>query len=302
MIVEKTIMQSLQSPTNVKFISTSADPAPILVKGSGIRTFVEKGDVLEFTRPAPPPGKMARVVFFLPDGIFFFVLTNVLSSAFLLVLLGGFIYLSFMHLKTMGEKKSLENANLQAELRLLKSQVNPHFLFNTLNGIYSQVYHRSNNAELSILKLSEILRYVIYDSSTEMTSLEKDLHYLSNYVDLQRLRLADKVTVNYSIEGDCKDLKIAPLLLITFIENAFKHGISYTHPSVITISLKIFDKTLAMMVNNPIAGDNSFEASGIGLKNVKRRLDLLYFGNYFLDVVQDKNLYLVNLRINLNHD
>ena len=156
--------------------------------------------------------------------------------------------------------------------------------------------------EISVLKLSEILRYVIYDSSTEKTPLEKDIHYVSNYIDLQCLRLANKVTVNYLIEGDSKDLKIAPLLLIVFIENAFKHGISYTHPSAITIAIKIFDKALEMMVSNPVTGDISLETSGIGLKNVKRRLDLLYPENYWLDVAQDKNLYTVHLRINLNDD
>jgi len=248
------------------------------------------------------PGPDQRTFFSIPSGIIFFELANVLSSSFILVLLGGFIHLVFIFFKNQDEKKSLENANLKAEINLLKSQVNPHFLFNTLNSIYSQVYHKSQNAEKSILKLSEILRYVIYDTSTEMTLLKSDIHYLSNYIDLQRMRLSDKVTISYAVKGDCGNLTIAPLLLITFIENAFKHGISYTHSSVINIDIQIFNKTITMVVSNPVTADTKFENEGIGLKNVKRRLDLLYRGNYWLDIVQDQNLHVVTLKINLNHD
>jgi two-component system, LytTR family, sensor kinase len=303
-IVEQIILRPFGQPADVTFVTRTDRPSGIFIRQEEVGGAVRVKDSLPFERHLlPTPGRKVRhFTFFAPEGILLFILPNVLSSAFLLVLLGGFINLSFMHLKSQNEKRSLENVNLKAELKLLKSQVNPHFLFNTLNGIYSQVYHKSDNAEISVLKLSEILRYVIYDSVTEMTFLEKDIHYLSNYIDLQRLRLSDKVTVDYSVEGEFKDLKIAPLLLIIFIENAFKHGISYTQPCIITIAIKVFDKTLEMVVSNPITKEAGFETSGIGLKNVKRRLELLYAGNYWLDIVQDKNFYVVNLRINLHYD
>jgi len=247
----------------------------------------------------PPVGPE---IFSFPERLFFMVLTNVLSSTFFLVLLGGFIHLAFFFLKSQDEKRTLENASLKAEINLLKSQINPHFLFNTLNSIYSQVYHRSANAELSILKLSEILRYVIYESAAEKIGLQKDIHYLVNYIDLQRLRLSDKVQVHFSVRGELEGLSIAPLLLITFIENAFKHGISYRHSSEITIDIGVFAKTLTLIVRNPVVGENTFEHQGVGLKNAIRRLQLIYPGSHSLDVVHDDYCYVVNLKIDLNRD
>jgi LytS/YehU family sensor histidine kinase len=243
-----------------------------------------------------------RMIASIPERIFFMVLTNVTSSCFFLLLLGGFIHLTFYFIKSQDEKRALENASLQAENNLLKSQINPHFLFNTLNSIYALAYQKSDNAEKSILKLSEILRYMIYETSSEKIELEKDIYYLSSYIDLQRLRLPDKVKINYQVEGSLQGCFVAPLLLITFIENAFKHGISYTHPSTINIIIKVFDKTLTLLVSNPIVSSNKFDQGGMGLKNAQRRLELLYPGHYDLDIVNDKSLYVVNLKINLNRD
>src|SRR2546421_3075191 len=161
-----------------------------------------------------------RRIFSLPGRLFFMILTNVISSAFVLLLLDAFIYLVYFFIKAQDEKKSLENARLKAEINLLKTQINPHFLFNTLNSIYAQAHQRSANTDESILKLSEILRYMIYDTGSEQINLEKDIHYLSSYIDLQKMRLSNKVTVDYSVKGKLESVSIAPLLLITFIENA----------------------------------------------------------------------------------
>jgi len=243
-----------------------------------------------------------RRIFSLPGRLFFMILTNVISSAFVLLLLDAFIYLVYFFIKAQDEKKSLENAGLKAEINLLKTQINPHFLFNTLNSIYAQAHQRSANTDESILKLSEILRYMIYDTGSEQINLEKDIHYLSSYIDLQKMRLSNKVTVDYSVKGKLESVSIAPLLLIIFIENAFKHGISYVQPSVITIQIEVFDKTLTLLVRNPIVTLNKFVDGGIGLKNVKRRLELLYPGNYCLDISSDKKSYVVQLKINLIRD
>ena len=253
--------------------------------------------------PGPFPhfrDRNEHTILSLAASFFFRVMANVLSSTFLMVLIGGFIHLVFRFIKSQDEKKSLENAGLQAEINLLKSQINPHFLFNTLNSIYAQAHTRSEHTEYSILKLSEILRYMIYDTTAEQIALDKDIHYLSSYIDLQRLRLTDKIKIDYKVVGDLCNVTIAPLLLITFIENAFKHGISYSHPSVITIHIEVFGKTLTLLVSNPIVSGNKFEHGGMGLKNAKRRLDLIYPGNYLLDIVNDRNFYVVNLKINLN--
>jgi len=246
--------------------------------------------------PLRPSGGFSRRI------AFHFGLENVLYPFLLLTLVAGFIHMIFILIRSKDEKKSLEMANLKAEVDLLKSQINPHFLFNTLNSIYSQVYNQSKNAAGSVLMLSEIFRYVIYDTTNEVASLTKDLHYVSNYISLQRLRLSQKVILDYTIAGDCNGMVIAPLLLITFIENAFKHGISYSSPSRIIIRIAIFNKTITMYISNPVVARGIFETDGIGLKNARRRLDLLYAGNYQLDISNDQAVFVVNLKINLDRD
>ncbi len=242
------------------------------------------------------------VLFGIPRGIVLISLNNTLSSFALLLLMGGFIRLSFSFISHQTEKKALENANLNAEVSFLKSQINPHFLFNTLNGIYSLANARSPHTEEAILKLSQMLRYVLYDSSTEKIELSKDIAYISNFIHLQRLRLAQKVKINYEVRGNIEGLFIAPLLLITFIENAFKHGVSYIYPSTIAIEISVFDETLTLVASNTVFENNKFDTGGIGLKNARRRLELLYPDKYLLDIVRNNRLYVVNLKINLQSD
>src|SRR5579875_760125 len=257
-----------------------------------------------FGRDGLPPGYRQLIspanepkIFHIPSRAFFLTIRDTLSSSFLLVLIGGFIHLAFSFIKNQDEKRALENAQLHAEVHLLKSQINPHFLFNTLNSIYTQAYQKSPHTQQSILKLSEILRYMIYDTTSESIALEKDIHYLASYIDLQRLRLPKKVAIHYKVEGSLSGLYIAPLLLITFVENAFKHGISYAQPSAINIAITVVDKTLTLVVSNPLITNNTFAANGIGLKNAKRRLELLYPHQYTLAITEEHNLYTVHLKI-----
>jgi two-component system LytT family sensor kinase len=252
--------------------------------------------------PFPPEFLREQLVFGIPRGVFLMSVNRSVSLCLVLLLIGGFIRLGYSFLKNQNEKKALENAHLNAEVNFLKSQINPHFLFNTLNGIYSQAHQKSEHTETSILKLSDLLRYVLYDSSENKVDLVKDIQYLSNYIDLQKLRLSQKVTIHYEVTGNLNGKRIAPLLLITFVENAFKHGVTYSKPSTISISIIIFEKTLTLLVSNPVRETNSFANGGLGLKNVTRRLDLLYTGKYLLDVIQNDHLYIVNLKINLNSD
>jgi two-component system, LytTR family, sensor kinase len=242
------------------------------------------------------------ILFGIPRGILLMSLNNTLSSFSLLFLMGGFIRLAFSFIRNQNERKAMENANLNAEVSFLKSQINPHFLFNTLNGIYSLANARSPHTERAILQLSQMLRYVLYDSSTEKIELAKDIAYISNFIHLQRLRLAQKVKVNYEVRGNTEALTIAPLLLISFIENAFKHGVSYIYPSTISIEISVFDETLTLVASNTVFENNTFDTGGIGLKNAKRRLELLYPEKYLLDIVRNNRLYVVNLKINLQSD
>ena len=248
------------------------------------------------------PGDPIRepMIFHIPARILFLSFNRVASLCMLMVLLSGTIRLGLSFIKNQNEKKLLDNANLNAEVNFLKSQINPHFLFNTLNGIYSLAHNRSPQTEDAILKLSELMRYVLYESGTEKVELAKDIQYITNYIDLQRLRLSSKVTVNYEVNGELKGI-IAPLLLISFIENAFKHGVSYTHSSSIHISITIVEETLTLLVENPIVENNSF-VGGVGLKNVIRRLDLLYPQKHSLDIVDNGRLHVVNLKLNLKSD
>ncbi len=237
----------------------------------------------------------------IPTSAIFFSINRSLSACLFLLLLGGMIRLAYSFIKNQHEKKSLENANLNAEVNFLKSQINPHFLFNTLNSIYSQANSRSEQTAFSVLKLSELLRYMLYDSGEEKVSLEKDIHYIHNYIDLQRIRLSSKVVVDFSVTGNAAGKRIAPLLLITFIENAFKHGISYSQASAIRIHIRIFEETLTLSVVNPVTEKDSFAPGGLGLRNVKRRLELLYHDQYQLDIRHQDNLYIVDLKLVLNH-
>lgn len=231
---------------------------------------------------------------------------NRASTSFLLILLlAGFIRLSFSFIRNQNEKKVLENAQLNAEVDLLKSQINPHFLFNTLNSIYSQAHARSENTEHSILKLSELLRYVLYESSAREVPLANDIQYIRNYIELQRLRLSNRVTIDFRVQGDLNHLSIAPMLLISFIENAFKHGISYSQASIIQIQLTVENNRLTMAVINPMIESEesgNTERGGLGLPNVTRRLAILYPGRHQLTVRRENQQHIVQLTLNLAHD
>jgi LytS/YehU family sensor histidine kinase len=139
----------------------------------------------------------------------------------------------------------------------------------------------------------------LYETGEEKVPLERDIQYINNYIDLQRIRLSSKITLHYSITGNVAGNTIVPLMLITFIENAFKHGISYTQPSVIDIDITVFEKTLTLTVSNPVVKNDIFTQGGLGLKNVTRRLELLYPGKHNLTISQTDNQYLVNLKIDL---
>jgi two-component system LytT family sensor kinase len=285
-----------------KSFDTTAPPfdRKIFAMNGNIMTIDDNADTVNRALPSFPmsvPGLLG-----VPKGIWAMSLNNVISSFALMMLFGGFIRLAYSFVRNQNEKKALENANLNAEVNFLKSQINPHFLFNTLNGIYSQAHAKSEKTEHSILKLSDLLRYVLYESGEEKVELSKDIQYLNNYIDLQKIRLSSKVKIEYDVEGETKGKRIAPLLLITFVENAFKHGISYSNPSTVKISISIFEQTLTMLVSNPVVETNSFADGGLGLKNVTRRLDILYPSKYLLDIVHNDHLHIVNLKINLNSD
>jgi hypothetical protein len=195
-------------------------------------------------------------------------------------------------------RRESENARLNAELSQLKSQINPHFLFNTLNGIYTLTLSKNDAAPDAVMKLSQLLRYVIADTDTDFVPLEKDLEHLHHFIDLHRMRLTPKTSVALRMEGDPAGKKIAPLLLLPFVENAFKFGSSAREDSPIDIDIRIEASTLHFECRNTVRNRQS-DSPGIGLTNTRRRLDLLYPGRYSLESAETGGVYVVKLRIDL---
>ncbi|WP_308991331.1 sensor histidine kinase [Mariniflexile litorale] len=198
----------------------------------------------------------------------------------------------------------LEKAQLETELLFLKNQISPHFFFNTLNNIYSLSVEKSEKTPKIILKLSELMRYMLYETKERRQTLENEILCIQNYIDLERVRYDDSLEVNMSISGDIQDKEIAPILLLTFIENAFKHGANKNIGKVkIVINFKIKENFLYFTVINPLPlitdhKDNLKQSSGIGLENVKKRLELGYNKkDYDLKIKSHKNKFVVKLKI-----
>ena len=207
--------------------------------------------------------------------------------------------------KNEKQKREIVNNMLNAEISLLKSQVNPHFLFNTLNSIYSLANKRSEKTADAIVRLSNLIRYMLYDTDKEMVSLDQEIEYIGNYIQLQKLRLYNNVDIQLNIEGDTEGIAIAPMILIPFIENAFKHGIDTSNSSFITITLKVTDIDMEFRVENSISSvteSGKEKTQGIGIKNVKRRLNLLYPGKHILNIKKQVDTYLIKLIININQN
>ena len=194
-------------------------------------------------------------------------------------------------------QRDLENQRLSAELSFLKSQINPHFLFNSLNSIYSLAYQKSDTTPEAILKLSEIMRYMLYECNDNKVELAKELQYLHNYIDLQKIRFGNKAFIDFEVKGEINNQYIVPLLLISFIENAFKHGIANDPIMPISLKINIEDGKLYFFIQNKKHSHNRDASGGIGLMNVKRRLDLLYPGKYNLDIRDETDTYTVQLSL-----
>jgi len=227
--------------------------------------------------------------------------TNILTNVSVVVV--AFAYrLLLLWFQQEKIRKELENQKLQAELSFLKLQVNPHFLFNALNNIYSlSVMEKSNKTGQSIMKLSELMRYVLYEKedTENRVSLDKEIRHINSYIDLEKLRHPGDVYINFSIEGDTNGKRIVPLLLFPLIENACKHGILTNAQKPVDINLKVTDHQLNFSIENSINSYQKDEVGGIGLPNVHKRLDLLYGKKYTLDVSKTADRFIVNLQLPL---
>lgn len=198
----------------------------------------------------------------------------------------------------MTEQRALkaETEKAQAELSFLKAQINPHFLFNTLNNIYSMVVIRHEKAADAVMKLSGIMRYITDEIRTDLVPLESEVGCMVDYVELQRMRLGAGTDVQVSIDGDTGDKQIAPLLLMTFVENAFKYGISNHEPAPVDIRLEATETVIRFYCRNKLFPQQAHtERAGIGISNARRRLEHLYPGRYKLDISTADGFYTVQL-------
>ena len=228
-----------------------------------------------------------------PNGLFF--LEEIRHHIFMFTA----VIFSSAFLREKIRSKTIENEKLQAELSHLKTQIHPHFLFNTLNSIYALSIKKDDKAADTIVKLSEFMRYLLKDSNQNEVLLEKEITYIDNYIDLQKSRLRNAIDLEYKTNGDFSKYKIAPLLLFPFIENAFKYGVNPDENSVIKITIDVHENHLSMTVFNHKVSIINIESSKIGLQNTYERLQLYYLKKHTLKIEENEYTYTVNLRIEL---
>ena len=199
------------------------------------------------------------------------------------------------------EKNKIEKEKLNAELSYLKAQVNPHFLFNTLNIIYTLATTRSDQTAEAVMKLSKLMRYVIIDVQAPFVPIEKEIGYIENFIELHRLRLAKNNQINFLVSGIQDGLQISPFLLIPFVENAIKHGTSTIEPMIIDISLALAlsNNELQFSVKNDKLNVNpqNYDSTGVGNENTRKRLEMIYKKNHTLHITETDKTYEVKLNI-----
>ncbi|MBN1198869.1 MAG: histidine kinase [Bacteroidales bacterium] len=201
---------------------------------------------------------------------------------------------------TQKQKSELLARTKTSELALLRNQINPHFLFNTLNNLYSLVYKKSDEAPSMVMKLSDIMRYMLYDSNSDKVMLEKEIEYLESFIELNALRMKEVRFVEFDVGGDILNKMIPPMLLVPFVENAFKHGRKNYKLPGITIQLMVTGNRLNFDIRNYLPSGtaiNKDQQGGIGLGNVRKRLDMIYQQNYSLDIEQNEDEFHVRLII-----
>jgi sensor histidine kinase YesM len=258
----------------------------LLVPVIALRIFVESHTLVYISRVADyyRMVSLLRVISTLWDTLSFIIFTGMIRFV-----------LDWFDLET--KKNKLENEKLIAELNYLKLQINPHFLFNTLHNLNYLVYSGSKNATEVIIKLSNIMRYMIYDVVKDRVQLKQEITYMHDYIHLESIRLNNAFRMNFKTEGPVSGVEIAPLVLITFLENAFKHGVSDQEQDCwIDVELEVNDERLRYYVRNrKVRTGNRKLKSGFGLDNLKKRLQLSYPGKHELAIEENDDTFEINL-------
>ncbi|MFR9575580.1 MAG: histidine kinase [Rikenellaceae bacterium] len=200
---------------------------------------------------------------------------------------------------TEQQQSEIDKQNALSQLQNLQSQVSPHFFMNTLNNIHALVDLDSARAKRTIIELSDLMSYLLYDcSNTDNILLQKELDFVENYINLMRLRFSSQVRINFSYDDDVPKVKIPPLLFLNFIENAFKYGVDYEQESIINIHFGFTNSHIEMKVLNSNHSEGATPRKhGLGISNTRRRLDLIYGSSYTLDISEKEAIYFVNLKI-----
>ncbi|MBQ7422086.1 MAG: histidine kinase [Prevotella sp.] len=223
-------------------------------------------------------------------------------GAIVLLLMFGMNLGVKLYFKTERDRKEmqqLEKESLAHQLEYLKYQINPHFFMNTLNNIHALVDIDPDKAKTSIVVLSKMMRYILYEGNHAMIPLQREIDFINHYIELMKMRYTSKVSINIDEPEHVNEGEIPPLLLITFVENAFKHGISYQHESFIDIKISVNSRQMHFSCKNSKAENKNQEKGGVGLTNVRKRLSLIYKENYQLDIRDADNTYEVSLELPL---
>ncbi len=251
---------------------------------------MEFGQIKRFSSALPQAARHTLPALLSPGSIAIFLLVFLFSTG---------IKLMQKWLDAEKRTKQIENEKLHAELAFLKAQINPHFLFNTLNNIYSLAENKSDLTPIAVMKLSNIMRYVLTDAGQETVSLEKEMQFLNDYIELQKIRSTNKTSVGFTIVGDVQGKKISPLILLPFTENAFKYGVSARELSPINILIESTKSNIHFRIKNHKHNrkGNNLINTGIGINNTRRRLELLYPGKFDLNIEDEQSTYTINLNL-----
>lgn len=221
-----------------------------------------------------------------------------LAALLMIVFLGGAVKMLSHWRKSREDYQSLMREKIETELKFLKTQLNPHFLFNTLNNLYYLASEKSDKAPQAIMALSELLDYVIHEARNEWVPLEKEIRFLKNYLELEQLRYADRLTVVFNAAGDFSHHRIAPMILLTLVENCFKHGPGRSVGNQwINIEVHCSTTGISIVVSNSRSQDQESRPVGIGLQNLRHQLTLLYTDRHQLEISENNEHYSVNLEL-----
>lgn len=277
-----------------KYVAYSAATLLLLLSGGLLQRYIAHTFVIPWERLHNPARyQQENKHFWIPVRILRLALESYPVVALTMVI-------KLMHNAYNQEKnlREMEKEKFSAEMGLLKAQINPHFFFNTLNSLYALTLKGSDKASKVVLRLSELMHYMLYEARAEKVLLKDELSHLENYISIEQMRFADRLDLSFQYSGDITGKMIAPLLLLPFVENAFKHGIA-EDAGWITINLKVIGRQLFLKVENSYPKNQKKSGHGLGLINVKRRLELTYPDSYDLKLLQNNEIFEANLKLEL---